>query len=374
MTVPSSDLRPFLLERWFAQHEFAVPHMLSASDCQPLTAKEALRLAGTDPTELLDLPLGYTQSRGDPELRAAIAAWYPGCAPDDVLVCNAPQEAILLAMQALLRPGDRVVVQTPCYQSLAELPRSLGCEVVPWPVRLGDDGPALELDHLARLLATKTALLVTNAPHNPTGVHPDQDQWREIAAMAEESGARWFSDEMYRGLCPDPAQELAPAAAMVGSAVSLWGASKSFGLPGIRIGWLCSRDRALLARIEERKDYTTICSSGPGEVLARAVLRAADAILLHNRERIATNAAAMTAFAARHPDLLRWQPPQAGPVALAEILGEPATELAERVRRHGALLVPSALFDLEDRCVRIGLGRDHFANALAAWEQALRAR
>src|SRR5689334_2417166 len=120
MTRSPDAFRPFLLERWFAEHEFAVPHMPSASDCQPTTAGEVLRLAGMDPAELLDLPLGYTQSRGDPRLREAIAGWYPGCAPDDVLVCNAPQEAILLLMQALLRPGDRVVVQTPCYQSLAE--------------------------------------------------------------------------------------------------------------------------------------------------------------------------------------------------------------------------------------------------------------
>jgi aspartate/methionine/tyrosine aminotransferase len=237
-------------------------------------------------------------------------------------------------------------------------------------VRLDATGPALDLGRLARLLATKTALLVTNAPHNPTGAHPDPDQWREIAGLVEQSGARWFSDEMYRGLCPDPARELPPAASLVGSAVSLWGTSKSFGLPGIRIGWLCCRDRALLARVEERKDYTTICSSAPGEVLARAALRAADPILRRNRERIAANAQLMTAFAAKQPDRLRWQPPQAGPVALAEVRGETATALADRVRAHGALLVPSALFDLDDHWVRIGLGRDRFAEALACWQAA----
>lgn len=372
MTVPSPDFRPFLLERWFAAHEFTVPHALSASDCQPLTASEVLLLAGFGVAALLDLPLAYTQSRGDPQLREAIAAHYPGHGPDDVLVCGAPQEAIFLLMHALLRPGDRVVVQTPCYQSLAELPRSLGAEVVPWPVILGPDGPAFDLDHLASLLRKPAALLVTNAPHNPTGLQPTHDQWRAIAALVHEHGVRWFSDEMYRGLCPDPTHELVPAAALVPGSVSLWGTSKSFGLPGLRIGWLCSRDRELLARVEERKDYTTICSSAPGEVLARAALVAAETILHRNRERIARNGALMAAFAAERPDQLRWQPPHAGPVALAEVRGEPASALAARVIEHGALLVPSPLFDLQDRWVRIGLGRDHFAEALAAWETGLR--
>lgn len=367
------NLPPFLLERYFAAHEFTAPHMLGASDCEALTAGEVLALAGLDPAALLDQRLGYTQSRGDPDLRAAIAAWYPGCTADDVLVTNAPQEAIWLGMHALLRPGDRVVVQTPCYQSLAEVARAIGCAVVPWPVRLDAAAPTLDLDHLQALLRQPTRLLVTNAPHNPTGVQPDRDQWRAIAALAAGTGTRWFSDEMYRGLAPEPARELPAAASLLPDAVSLWGTSKSFGLPGLRIGWLCSRDRELLAAIEACKDYTTICSSAPGELLARAALTAAEPILVRNRRRIAENAARMAELAGRHPDRLRWRPPQAGPVALCEVLGEPASTHADAVRRAGGLLAPSILFDLPDCWVRVGLGRDGFARGLAAWAAALAA-
>jgi aspartate/methionine/tyrosine aminotransferase len=147
--------------------------------------------------------------------------------------------------------------------------------------------------------------------------------------------------------------------------------SKSFGLPGLRIGWLVSRDRALLGQIEALKDYTSICSNAPGERLARAALDAAERILAPNRERIAANAGLMEAFAARHAAELTWLRPAAGPVSLVRLSRESARAHAERVRTGcGALLVPSHLFDLDDWHLRIGLGRASFPAALERWEAA----
>jgi aspartate/methionine/tyrosine aminotransferase len=372
--------RPFALERYFGRHEHRVAHLLGSSDCEPLRTRELLALAGAGAgaAELLDLRLGYTETRGAPPLRQALAAWYPGLGADDVLVAGAPQEAILLLLQSCLRPGDRVVIQTPCYQSLSDVARELGCEVVPWPVRLEarTDGPcaALDFDALPALLTGDTRLLVTNAPHNPTGAMPTRAQWDALAALVRERCVRWFSDEMYRGLARSDEGELPPAASLVDGAVSLWGLSKSLNLPGLRLGWLASRDRALLAAIEQQKDWTSICSNALSEVLAVHALRAAPALFAQNRARIAANAAAMVAFAARHGDLLAFAPPAAGPVALAHVRRGTATELADAAReRAGVMLVPSMLFGLDDRWLRVGLGRNPaaFAAGLQAWERAL---
>jgi aspartate/methionine/tyrosine aminotransferase len=371
--------RPFALERYFGRHEHQVAHLLGSSDCEPLRTRELLALAGADAGELLDLRLSYTETRGAPALRRALAEWYPGLGADDLLVAGAPQEAILLLLQSCLRPGDRVVVQTPCYQSLSDVAAELGCNVVPWPVRLEvlPEGPraALDFDALPALLTQDTRLLVTNAPHNPTGAMPTRAQWDALAALVRDRGVRWFSDEMYRGLARSDADELPPAASLVGGAVSLWGLSKSLNLPGLRLGWLASRDRALLAAVEQQKDWTSICSNALSEVLAVHALRAAPVLFAHNRARIASNAAAMAAFAARHGDRLAFAPPAAGPVALAQVRRGTATALADAARaRAGAMLVPSALFGLDDRWLRIGLGRAPaaFAAGLAAWERALR--
>ncbi len=330
-----------------------------------------MRLGGVPVEQFLHLALGYTETRGAPALRETIARFYPNCSAENVLVFNAPQEAVFLAMHALLGPGERVVVMTPCYQSLKEVARSIGSEVVEWPVVESGAGWKLDLPGLEELLGKETRLLVTNAPHNPTGLQPTADEWRRIRGLVETHGVRWFSDEMYRGLEPDSRLALLPAASTSPEAVTLWGMSKSFGLPGLRIGWLVSRDAALLGRIEGLKDYTSICSNAPGELLARAALEAAESIQARNRERIAANLELMEAFAHRHRRRLLWLRPMAGPVGLVRLLAESAREHAERIRLDGGvLLVPSTLFDLDDRHLRVGLGRANFPTALERWEGA----
>ncbi len=364
--------RPFRLERYFALHEHRLEVMLSSSDCEPMTARELFDLAGAASDELLDARLGYTEARGSARLRAAIARHHPGCTEDDVLVVNAPQEAVLLSLQALVHPGDRVVVLTPCYQSLWDVALERGADVVSWPVVPRGLGFGLDLSRLAELLADPATLLVTNFPHNPTGACPTREEWAELTLLVERSGARWFSDEMYRGLTRDDSAELPPAASELASAVSLSGLSKSLNLPGLRLGWLVSRDRALLAEIERRKDWTSICANALSEICAEKALAISGELFRRNRARIARNEAALARFLAERGAPLGWTPPAAGPVSLAAVSSGTATDLARRARERGrALLVPSALFELEDRWVRLGLGREGFEGGLARLALAL---
>ena len=170
------SLEPFKLERYFAEYEFRVKYLLSASDCESLSVAELLALADEDGRRRWDtLWLGYTESQGDPALRTEIAAQYTSIRPEGVLVA-APEEAIFIFMQALLRPGDHVICLQPAYQSLYAVARSIGCEVSPWPVELAENLPGwrLDLERLAGLLRPNTRLLVLNFPHNPTGFVPEQ--------------------------------------------------------------------------------------------------------------------------------------------------------------------------------------------------------
>jgi aspartate/methionine/tyrosine aminotransferase len=365
-------LRTFALERYFARWEFRAPHLLSPSDCEPLTVGELLALTGTPVSALTDLRLGYTESQGDPALRARIAAFYPGLSPDEILVTNAPEEAIFLAMHALLDPGDRVVVETPCYQSLGEIARHLGCDVQAWPLVETETGWRMDLDALDALLAPRTKLLVLNAPHNPTGHLPSAAEMNRIVALAEARGVRVFSDEMYCGLERDAAQRLAPLAARSPLAVSLWGMSKTFGLPGLRIGWLALQDRALLERLIALKDYTTICSSAPGELLARVALEHESVLVARSLAVVRENHALARAFAAR-TGVFAWREPLAGSVAFVRLEGGQSAQAFcdAAVGEAGIMVAPSTTFDFGDAHVRIGLGRKTFAAALAALEAHL---
>jgi aspartate/methionine/tyrosine aminotransferase len=367
-------IRPFQLERFFALHEFSAPHLLACSDCESMSIGELLRLAGQPPDLLMDLRLGYTESQGDPGLRATIAGFYDSISPDQVVVTNAPEEAIFLAMWSLVGPGDRVVVQTPCYQSLAELARFRGATVQPWAMSETSARWQMDLDRLGDLVTPDTRLIVVNFPHNPTGYVPTAQQFQDLIAIAARWGAWLLCDEMYRGLEYDPAQRLPAAADCYPRAVSLWGMSKTFGLAGLRIGWLATQDRALVQSLLTHKDYTTICSSAPSEVLARIALQNADALIARNVGIIRDNLTLVRGFMDRHAERFAWRAPLAGPVAFPRLReGSAAAFCRAAVEEAGVLLAPATLFDFGDAHCRWGLGRRSFAAGLAALEAYLAA-
>ncbi len=362
--------RPFKLERFFAQHEFTARHLLSTSDCEGLLMTELLAGATTDLRDRWEhLTLGYTESQGLPELRAEIAGMYEGVDAGKVLVA-APEELIFLTMNALLRPGDHVVCTFPGYQSLYELANSIGCEVSLWKPVEGDSWH-FDPGDLQRLLRPDTRLVVWNFPHNPTGALPSADDYERMLAMVRSSSAWLFSDEMYRLLEP-PGARLPAAVDLHGRAVSLSGMSKSFALAGLRIGWVATHDVELLERMKGLKDYTTICSSAPSELLALMGLRSRDSILALNRERVSRNAELGQAFFERHAARVSWVPPRGGTVCFPRLkTGSAEAFCATVLEDTGVLLLPSTTYDYGDSHFRLGLGRDDFQTGLAILDRYL---
>jgi aspartate/methionine/tyrosine aminotransferase len=362
---------PFALERYFARYEFSAPYLLSSSDCDGLPMREVLAMADDECRSLWnDLRLGYTESLGSPQLRAEIADMYEGARPENVIT-GAPEELIFVAMNALLRPGDRVVCTYPGYQSLYEIARAVGCVVDLWQPR--EQGTwRFDPDDLAGMLRPGTRMVVINFPHNPTGALPTPAEHGGLMAAAAEAGAHVFSDEMYRLLEADPADRLAPACELATGALSLSGMSKVFGMAGLRIGWLVTRDADAMQAIATFKDYTTICSSAPSEVLARIGLRARTALVERHRARIARNLAALEAFVARHGERFALAPPRAGSVCLLRLREGHATDFCRRlVDKAGIMLLPSNVFQFGDEHVRVGLGRENMPDVLARLETAL---
>jgi aspartate/methionine/tyrosine aminotransferase len=371
-------IEPFFTERFFAVHEFTAPYLLCASDCEPLTVAELLALAGAPPEVLTDLHLGYTETQGDPTLRARIAATYEGLAPEQVVGLSAPEEGIFVTMHALLAPGDEVVVLTPCYDSLLNLVRYLGCQVTHWPLVEWPEPPAgpggwrLDVAALQRLVTARTRLIVVNFPHNPTGYLPSRDEWQAIVRIAEGAGAWLFSDEMYRGLEHEPASRLPSGCEIYERAISLAGLSKVYGLPGLRTGWLALQDAGLRERIVGWKDYTTICASAPSERLARLALGAGERLAARSRGMVTDNLALAGPFFERWGHLFRWHPPRATSVALAGLRSGSATAFCRQlVEASGVLLLPGTGLGAGDEYVRFGFGRLSFPEALSQLEAYL---
>ncbi len=147
--------------------------------------------------------------------------------------------------------------------------------------------------------------------------------------------------------------------------------SKSFAMAGLRIGWLATSDRELLARCAAFKDYTTICSSAPSEVLATIGLRARDEVLRRSREIVAANLERLDAFFDDWADRFTWVRPRAGSVGFPRLtvpgvgIDEWASGLVEAA---GVLLLPGSQFGYGGNHFRIGFGRTDLPVALERLE------
>jgi aspartate/methionine/tyrosine aminotransferase len=357
------QVAPFRIEQFYARYEFTTRYMLSSSDCESRTIGELLALEPGACERLLDLRCGYTEPTGAAELREAIATTYASTGPGQVLVTSCAEEAIFLVYHALVGPGDHVIVETPCYQSALELARSTGASVSEWHRRY-EDGWAHDVDALARLFRPQTRLLYLNEPHNPTGTLMGRATFDRVVELAAEAGTVLFCDEVYRGLEQDPGARLDAGCDRYARAISLGSVSKSYGLPGLRTGWLATHDAAARGALGELKHYTTICTSAPSELLSAIALRSRRALLDRNMDIIQHNLPLLDAFMARHDGKFSWARPAAGPIGFPRVSGLGDVDaLCQRLAEMGVLLLPGSVYD-EPEHVRIGFGRSNMPAAL----------
>ncbi len=366
-------LSPFALERYFAEHEFSTPYLLCSSDLESMSLFELCALEEGAMDQLEALWLGYTEPQGDPELRHEIAELYGEATAADIIVHAGGVEAIFTAVSSMVEAGDRVIVQMPGYQCLHEVARGLGAEIVPWWLR-AEDSWRPDLERLEVLLKTGARAVVVNFPHNPTGTTLAPERWRELVELVSAHGALLFSDEAYRFSEHRTEDQLPPACDLHESAVSMGLLSKAFGLPGLRIAWLATRNRQVREKVSTLKDYTTICSSAPSELLARIALRHRESILGRNLELERRNLDLLRDFLGRWEHLFECAPPLAGPICFPRWLGPgTADDLSREALEAGVMLLPGSVFGIEDH-FRMGFGRRGFPEALAAFESFLDAR
>ncbi len=370
-------MRNFALETYFSRWEFTARYHMTASDVESLTVGALCELAGTDTAAVLDeQPLGYIPTWGTPELREAIAATYDNLGAEDVLCFAGAEEGIYAAMRVLLHAGDHAIVAVPNYQAAETVPLDL-CDVTGVELR-AEAGWRLDLDEVRDAMRPNTVLVSVNFPNNPTGAILPPNDFAALVALCRERGVYLFCDEVYRMLELDPGKRLPQAADVYEKGLSLNVMSKSLGLPGLRIGWIACRDRALLSRMERYKHYLSICNAAVSERLAVLALGVRDAILSRNRDLMRANLARLDAFFARYGELFDWQHPDGSCVAFPRYKGDGDVETfcETLVNETGVLLLPSSVYRSElmatptDR-FRIGFGRAGIDEGLAAFSRFL---
>jgi aspartate/methionine/tyrosine aminotransferase len=270
-----------------------------------------------------------------------------------------------------LKENDHVIVHSPHYQALSEVAKGIGCLVSPWRAR-EENGWALDLDELRHLMRSSTKAIVVNVPHNPTGYLMSQADFDALNQFAKEKNILLFSDEVYRESEYDPADRL-PAAVDYGPhAVSLGVTSKTYGLAGLRIGWVATKNRDLYNKMASLKDYTTICNSAPSEFLAEVAIRHRSTLANRNLEIIKSNITIIDELFTRHSSLFTWHRPKAGSMGFPKLLkGDVESFCDDLVKKAGVLLLPGSVYDDTHNHFRLGLGRKNLPQAVDRLETYL---
>lgn len=365
------NLTPFKLERYFAKYEFNAEFLLCSSDCESMSVADLLAHEEGAAERFQLHWLGYTESQGSPTLRKEIAGMYTTTQPDDVLVFTGANEAIYLFMMAALQAGDHVIVHAPHYQALSEVAKGIGCDVSLWYAREAN-GWALDMDELKGLARLSTKAVVVNLPHNPTGHLMSRADFDALNRFTQENNLLLFSDEVYRESEYHPADRL-PAAVDYGEhAISLGVTSKTYGLAGLRIGWIATRNRELYNKIASLKDYTTICNSAPSEFLAEVAIRHRLQLANRNLEIIKNNLIIIDNLFDRYPSLFSWHRPKAGSMGFPKLLkGDVEIFCDDLVKKAGVLLLPGSVYDDTHNHFRLGLGRKNLPQAVNRLEEYL---
>jgi len=285
------------------------------------------------------LALGGRNDNGYAPLLEAIAT-HCGVRPAQVTPGQGASGANFLVFAALLSPGDDVVVEQPGYDPLLGAPRLLGANTVRFE-RTFEDGFALDPARVSAAMTPRTKLIVITSPHNPSSVTADPAALRQIGEIAAARGAHVLVDEVYL----DAASATPPTAAALGDAFIVTSSlTKSYGLAGLRCGWILSSE-AVAARLRRARDVVDGTGSIVAERLSVVAFEHLDALHARARGLLATNMPLVRDFLTRRPEA-EWIDPRGGTVVFPRLRGvKDTTRFAERLlAERETAIVPGRFF------------------------------
>ncbi len=242
----------------------------------------------------------YTSNLGIAALRAALARYMSELhGPIDaarIVVTSSGMSALMITLQTLISPGDRVVVVTPVWPNLTEGPKILGAQVVPVPLSCVAGRWQLDLERLLAALTPATRLLLLNSPNNPTGWVISRQQQQAILEHCRRHGIWIVADDVYERIIFEGGQGAHRAASsfldIAGAddrVISTNSFSKSWLMTGWRLGWITSpmgADGALLTdHFGKLIEYNTSCAPDFVQRAAQVALEQGETVITHTVER-----------------------------------------------------------------------------------------
>jgi len=343
------------MERMQSTWENIVELDMSESGVLPVTLRELAEM-GFDLEGMMDIPLGYSQSNGTPELRERLTEHYPGTGVDHIEVTNGTSEANYLIALSLLKEGDHMALQVPNYMQLWGLPRSLGAKVVKFHLQ-SDREWETDWEEFEAAVNEKTRLVYLSNPNNPTGSVLSRQAMKRIVARCETVGAILIADEVYQG-AEIEAERTPSFWGMSDRVIVTSGLSKAYGIPGIRIGWIVGPPDVVHESWTQH-DYMTIGPNKLSDIIARTAVERANREKLYARTRriLRRNLPLLRDFVADFGGFLSFREPVAGAICLTHYDAPiPSYDLAESIRvNQSTLVVPGIHLGLEGH-LRLWMG------------------
>ena len=330
--------------------------------------------------ELTDMVLFYGDHAGHGTFRELIAAQCAGpeggVGRDDVLVTAGAAQALFIIATSLLDKGDHLVVVRPNYATNIETPRAIEADISFLDLTF-EEGFRVDVEALLALVRPRTRYVSITVPHNPTGVTMSEADLRAILAGVEAAGCRLLVDETYREMAFGRA--LPVAASLSERAISVGSLSKTYGIPGIRSGWLVCRDRELMHTFLSAKEQIGICGSVVDEEIAARAFAQRGVWLPVIRELIRQRFQVVRQWM-EGEELMEWVEPSGGVVCFPRIKPDVPVDIDEFYRvlndRHGAYVGPGHWFEQSRRHMRVGYAwplAEELEGGLAAISSSIRA-
>ncbi|KAF1938631.1 PLP-dependent transferase [Clathrospora elynae] len=353
-------INDFAVESWMDAYETKCKYNIAETCCASISIDQLRELCDNKDRQVFDTSkiLDYGAIRGSDDLRNNLARLYSAkvttpLSPDSILTTPGAIQANYLTAYALVGPGDHVICHYPTYQSLYEIPSQLGAEVDLWKAK-PENGWVPAIDDLKSLIKPNTKLIVINNPNNPTGAVLGKSFLQQVIDIASAKNITIMSDEVYRPLFHSISpldKEFPPSLLSMDYAnvVVTGSMSKAYSLAGIRIGWIASRNSALIETIAGARHYTTISVSHLDEQIAAYALHSSTvhALLARNIQLAKTNLALLDKFVLKNEDECEWVKPVAGTTAFVRFHreGKPVDSVdfcKKLLESTGVLFVPGS--------------------------------
>lgn len=361
-------ISPFKIEEWMNRYEAGALYDLTTTCIKPLTTGELLNFASYGDT-IYDTPLSYGDITGSVRLKKAVKSLYEYQELNNITITHGAIGANQLVFLSLLERGDEVVCIVPTYQQHYSIPEAIGANVKLYFLK-EENNWLPNIEELSEVVTSKTKLLCLNNPNNPTGSVIPNRLIEEIAEFARKRNVWILADEVYRGLNLIGNPYSLSFADIYEKAISVGSMSKTYSLPGLRVGWICARED-LINEINHQRQYNTISVSILDEFFASVALENRERIRERNFGIMLDGIKTFTEWLTKE-ELVHCVIPNGGTTALVKYNKDmPSRELCRKFQnKTGVALLPGETMEM-DRYVRIGFCADNLKPALELFSEYL---